>query len=751
MQETEVYKFNVTITNERYYNDESNWGVYVFSTKDDIPHLTKSTDIFNDEYKFISTLCGKMQRLYIGSEYEVQAELEYNSKYSSYQYNPISVIANTPKTNKEKLLFLQTVTSESIATQLLEYHPDIIEDIINGKIKKEEFDTSNIYGLGKYTFGRLYDRIIENYVISDIIIMLQPIGVTYNMIKRIIASEPNPSLLKEKLLENPYIITNIRGIGFKRADDLALKLKPELRHSTYRLTAYIQYFLRENGEDNGHTWVTIDELKTMVSSEINECYDLLPKLLESNTFLHINENRVGLKHMYTIERKISEILIEKTNTYISKFDFTKQEIEQAIKEAEIKQGFQYTEEQVSIIKQVLKTNVAFISGKAGVGKSTIARAILQAYKNKNMSITCVALSAKAAQRISEASGLSASTIHRALGAIGIDKFHYNHDCPLPTDVVFLDEASMVNARIFYDLLSALGENTRLIVSGDYLQLPPIGYGNVFSDVLKHNETFSSFQLTKVMRQAEKSGILYDANKIREGINPVASPDLKIVHGDLKDMYYMFRTNREALNNIAIKTFMSSIKTDGLDNVIIITPRRKDCLNSSFEINKQIQELLLGNEKKFIDKKYIKFYKGAKVMQTVNNYEKNIFNGEMGYVTDIKTQKVDGNEIKIMIVTFSDIITNNNKVVEYAEKEIDQLDLAYAITAHKGQGSGFKTVICIIDNTHYALLDSCLLYTMITRAKQRCLLLAEPSAFIKCIKTNKNITRKTWLSTFNEAC
>lgn len=748
VMDNEVFEFTATITGERYYNEESNWGVYVFSTEDDIPHLKKAIDQLNDEYLLVSTLCGKVQKLYLGSEYKVKAQVEYNSKYSSYQYKPISVIAQTPKSDKEKLLFLETMIRHDIATQLLEQYPTIIEDIINGKIKKECFDTSSIKGMGSYTFGRLYDNIIDNYVLSDVITMLQPVGVSYAMIKKLISNEPNPSLLKQKLEENPYIITNIRGIGFKKADSLALKIKPEFRKSIYRLTSFIQYYLRECGDNDGHTWISIDELKNSVANEIPECFDLLPQLLKSNTFLYSNtingNEHIGLKYMYDIEINIADILMEKISTKIDKFDFSEEDINKAIETAEKEQGFNYTEEQRNIIIDALKSNVAIISGKAGSGKTTISRAILQAYKDKSMSITCVALSAKAAQRISEATSLPASTIHRALVAEGLDKFHYNHDNPLVTDVVYLDEASMVNARIFYDLLSAIGESTRIIISGDYLQLPPIGYGNIFADTLNNEQSFKSYQLKKVMRQAEKSGILSDANKIREGINPIQKPELKIVHGELQDMFYMFRENREALNNIAIKTFLSSIEKDGLDNVVIVTPRRKDCLNSSAEINKKIQEILLGKEKKYVDKKYIKFYKGAKVIQNVNNYEKKIFNGEMGYIKDINIKNVDNNEVKMVYVEFDDAVTGDKKVVEYAENEISQLDLAYALTCHKIQGSGFKTVIGIIDNTHYALLDSCMLYTMLTRAKQRCLLLAEPSAFIKCIHTNKNVTRKTWL-------
>lgn len=748
MEDIKKYEFNARITGERYYNEDSNWGVFVFTTDEEIPHLQQSKDMFSEEIVPISTLCGKVQRLCIGAEYKITAEIEYNSKFSSYQYKPISAVACSPKNDRDKLIFLQTAVRDSVAKQLLERYPTIIEDIVSGKIKKEEFDTKGIKGLGSYTFNKMYDKIVDNYVISDIIVMLQPLGITYNMIKKLIIQEPNPSLLKQKLNENPYIVTSIRGIGFNKADALALKLKPELKESIQRLNAFVQHYLRKCGDDDGHTWVDLNSLKGEVSNNVPECYALFDECIKTNKHIHVETSgetvRVGMAYMYNVEKNIADIIINKEGVTHEKFLFKDDEIDSAIKKAEEKQGFVYTEEQINVIKNALEQNVSFISGGAGCGKTSIARGIMQMYSDRGMKITCVALSAKAAQRISEATGLPAMTIHRALGAIGFDKFTYNNDNKLPTDVIFVDEASMINAKLFYDLLQAVGEYTRIVVSGDHLQLPPIGYGNIFADILKRDDIFHCFKLTKVMRQAEKSGILSDATKIRKGKNPLEKPELKVVHGELNDMYYMFRDNRETLNRIAVNTFIKSIKTDGIDNVVIAVPRREGCLNSSFEINNEIQAVLMKDKEPIVDKKFIKFYKGDKVIQTTNNYEKKIFNGEVGYVKRNVSKTIDNECIDFIQVEFDDYSTGGKKIVEYENKELNQLNLAYALTVHKLQGDESKTVIGIVDNTHYALLDSCMLYTMITRAKNRCLLLCEPNAFIKCVRTNKNISRQTWL-------
>lgn len=738
----QIYKFKIIPIDERFYNEDTSWGVFNFTTQDDIPELKMYKDPFDKDAapQMMSTITGKMQKLYLGSEYNVEAHLEYNKKYDSWQYVPISITANMPKDYAAQLLFLKSMINESVAENLLAVYPNIVEEVANGE--RDAIDYDKVKGVREYTWNKIKEKIISNYVISDIIIMLQPLGVTYTMIKKLL-KDTSPALLKQELDENPYTLVRINGLGFKRVDDLALKLKPELKSSMYRLVAFVNYYLKDTGEQNGHTWVTLNKLKDSISDYVPECIDYLDMLLSSNTFLYIEGDKIGLKAYRNIEERIFNILKDKTLVNNPKFNFTDAEIETAILQAEREQGFQYTDEQVEKIREGLRSNVAVITAKAGAGKTTISRAFFNAYKNREMSISAMALSAKAAQRISEATGLSATTIHRGLGAKGLTEFTYNYDNPLPCDVVFVDEASMINARLFYDLVCAIGENTRLILSGDCKQLAPLGYGAVFSDIIDRKDVFDVLELTKVMRQAEKSGILSDANMIREGINPIQSPELKIVHGELEDMYYMFRNNREALKDIAIKTFLKSIDTDGIDEVVIAIPRKQDCINSANEINKIIQNLLVGNNK-YIDKGYIKFHLGAKVRQTVNNYDKNIFNGEIGYITDIYKRQEGSKQEEFCDVTFKDLRTGENKIIEYAKNELEQLDLSYAMTVHALQGSGYKTVIGIVDNTHYSLLDTCLLYTLITRAKKRCLLLAESDAFLKCLRTNNNTVRQTWM-------
>lgn len=748
MDEDEIYKFTAIITYEQYYSDDSTWGVFGFSTKDDIPFFTKPTKTFDpfsdnktsdEENKKMSKLAGKMQHLVVGGEYVVKAKYKKDKKYGD-QYTPIAIYAIIPQSRETQLLFLKSMIPEWMADNLINAYPNVVNDVANGTLKT--IDYSLVKGVREITWNKIKEKIINNYLISDIISMLKPIGVTYAMIKKLLSEEPNPVLLKQELEKNPYIMTKIDGIGFRKCDDLALKLKPELIDSTQRLVAFIQYYFKELGESKGHTWCSEKILRAAISNNIYECCNKVNWLLENNDFLHIDNGRIGLKYYYDIEMQIYHLILNKSQIETT-INISDEAIDKAIKHAEEEQGFDYVVEQLDTIHKSLHRTVSLITGKAGTGKTSIVRAIVKAYMENNYMMTASALSAMAAQRITEATEFPAMTIHRTLGCQGLNDFTYNKDNHLITDVAFLDEGSMVNASLFLHWLEAIGDNTRIIISGDHKQLPPIGFGNVFSDLIEMFDDSVVSKLVKPMRQAEKSGILVDANKIRENINPISEKlQPRIIHGELQDMYYMFRTNRQSLFNIAVKTFIKSVESDGIDNVVITVPRRKDCLNSTTEINKVIQNELLGDVLQSIDGFDTTFKLGAKVMQTVNDYDKNVFNGEIGYVTKISERYEGKKKEEYCEVTYTDIF-GKDKIIEYTKKELAALDLAYAMTVHKLQGAGRKTVIGIIDNTHHQLLDNCMLYTLLTRAKKRCLLLAEPEAFLQCIRTSHN-NRNTWM-------
>ena len=743
---SEEYTFELTPDYEMFYSDSSSFGVYKFNTKSELPHLTGNPDLFDHTVTYSGVLSGRMQKLYLGDTYNVVAKPVYNKKYSNWQYEPISIQAAIPKSEEQQRAFLRSILTEKQTDTLMAAYPNIVEDIMDGK---DDVDLSKLNGIGETTYGIIKKKIIDNYVISDILAMLQPLGVTIRTIKSLEKWEANPVLLKKQLIQNPYILTKIRGFGFKKVDTLALKINPESKCSKERLEAYIVYYLQEVGDSYGHTWVAIDTLKSNVRDNVIECIDLFDKYIDDdqvkeNPLLEIGEgNKIGLKRYYNVEEYIFNKVMDMKN--VEPIAVTEDNIIDGLKEAEDKQGFELTKEQKEVVINSFKNNITIISGKAGCGKTASIRSILTIYSKAGYQIGCCALSAKAAMVIRESTGFTATTIHRMLGCQGTNKFRYNKDNPLPFNVLFIDEGSMISADIFYLIFQAIKAQTKLIICGDNGQLPPIGYGNIFNDLLGMGEYLNCYELTKVMRQAADSGITSDANVIRSGSNPIDKPELKIVTGKLKDMTYMFRDDRDVLNKLAIKAYMGAIKTYGVDDTLIGVPRKKDCINSTGRINEAIQELLLPDETRMIVYGTRRYKLGAKVIQKVNNYEKNVFNGDIGYITDVSTTIRDGQKMNTFTVEYKS--GEGTKTIEYEQGEVDQIDLAYAMTIHSLQGSGYKAVIIVIDNTHFALLDNCLLYTAITRAKKKCLVLAEPYAFKKCISENKTSKRQTWFENF----
>lgn len=720
----EIYKFKAIPTEVRYYNEESAWGCYIFNTYDDIPQTKEGYNGVG-----IGTLAGKMQMLSLGLEYEVTASLEYNKKYQRYNYVPQTVISIKPKTISQQARFLETIVTKRQAESILKEYPNVIEDVIDGK----EIDVKKIKGIGEKTWESIKCRIEKNYVISDILTLLSPLGISIQSIQKLLNYENNPVLLKQKLKNNPYILTKINGIGFKKADEIALKITPNIKVSNYRVVAFVRWYLNSIANDSGDTWVYRKTLDNAVRDNINECYELYEKFMQEQEFggkmLVLKEDKVGLKYIYDTEYAI----VRKLDQLNSVEPVWNIDIDVGIKRAEQELGFLYTDEQKKTIRDCCENNVVIITGQAGTGKSTILRGLIEIYKD--YIIACCALSAKAAQRIVEATGHDASTIHRLLGYSN-GGFTFDENAPLGCDVLVLDEASMVNAEIFLSLLSAVKSGTKVIICGDDEQLPPIGCANIFHDLLRMDK-YSCVKLTKILRQAERSGIITDSRKIRQNEYPIESPEPMIVTGELQDMTYVFRKDKEKMRTLGINTYLKTVEEHGVDDTILITPCKQHRVNCTEELNKIIQDRLIPASSPSVSYGKKEFRVGAKVIQRVNDYEKNVFNGEIGKVIEISDK--DKKRGTLTSVKFSD-----NKVIEYTRSELASLELAYALTVHVTQGSGYDNVIILVDNSHYKLLDSCLLYTAVTRAKKKCLLISEPSAFSMCIK-NKASERKTWLS------
>jgi len=762
------YKFDIMITSKRFYNETTNWGVFGFSTttKEEIPHLDKD-DFDNVRYGVIT---GGVQLLEVGTEYEFNGFIEYNKKYKSYNFVPKSVRLKVPTTLDEQKRFLESIATYRETKLLLEAYPNLVDMILNDEV----VDVSGIKGIGDKTMDKIKTKVLDNYVLMDLLVMLSPYGITYNQIKKISSLETNPMLIKQRIEENPYILTEVRGLGFKKVDTIALKLNPDLVVSDLRAKEYIKYILEEFASGDGHTIVSRNKIIAKARKDIKECMDIIKEIFDNEekeqTFLYVDGKVVGsLKH-YRQELSILNHLNRINNAESRLSDISDEEIDKTIKETEIEQGFTFTDQQKDAIHGSTKSNVLVISGNAGSGKTTLINCMYKVLSKLKAKVTVTddfdnsgreylrrpiinqcSLSAKASRRMIETTGRDAITIHRLLKWTG-GSFEYNNLNKLDTDIVIADEFSMNNIYISLALFQAIPDGATLVIVGDVFQLPAIGAGAPLYDLLMYSD-FTKFSFTKVHRQAEKSGILMDANTIRENRNPIKEFKTKVVSGELKDMIYIFKNDKNVMRDFAIKSYLSAIDKFGIDNVAIIVPRRQKVTNSSDEINKILQEKLVprvnGEYIQYGDKE---FRTGDKIIQKVNNYDYDVVNGESGFVRNIfETVNDQGNTVKMIKNDYGlDILgvdKSRIKYVEYEMSEIGQLELFYGGTVHSWQGSQVSVVIGIIDGSHYKMLDSTLLYTLMTRASEKCLLIADTKSFRQCVQTNKTIVRETFLSKF----
>lgn len=737
MEKQNEYIFNATITKMRFYNSDSSWGVFEFKTEDNIPFLYDfSVDTFNlsglssnNIIEKRGIVSGKMQMLNEGSEYVIRG-IPKNDKRFGQQYEPICISSTIPKTKEQSKIFLKTLVSDTLADSLLGEYPNVISDVVNDS--NYNIDVSKVNGFGMTRWLEVKNKIIENYSLSDIIVLLSPLGVSFNMIKKLLDFEPNTAILKEKILNEPYILTKINGLGWKKIDSLALKLRPESQNSKERLCAFVKYYLTDVADGNGDTVIPISELKTAIANNVPTCKEHFEWALEQDNFLTVIDNYVGLSKYYNIEKYIFNELKRRNNICVYN-DFSDCEIEGAIKEAEQEQGFCYTEQQKNAINKILHRNVSLLVGYAGVGKSSISRAIVKAFKRKGLIISGCALSAMAALRLKESANVSSTTIHRLLGWDG-NGFVFNEHNKLNTDLLIIDEASMCNIQIIKSLISAIPDKAMILFVFDDGQLPPIGAGNIASNLLKYFDSDSKAILDKVMRQSNESAVLSDANKVRVGINPVVENQSGwISHGDNKDLVYGFFNDKEKIHSLAIKTYLNQISSSDINDTLFVCPK-KEGLNSVQSFNEEIQNYLFDNGIQKIVCGNKEFKVGARVMCVKNDSSRGVYNGTMGKVVSVNDK---GAEIEFYLPDDTTVVSKYSKNEMFSD-----IELGYCVTIHKSQGSGFKNVIIVMDMSSFIMLDKTILYTAITRAKKRAMILCQPEALGQCLKTN-HAKRKTW--------
>lgn len=682
-----------------------------------------------------------------GTLYNIVAEYVHDEKYGD-QYNLVSIVPsiefgeNDPKGKKQ---FLLSIFTELQVQEMYE----ALDDPFTALKENNAAELVKIKGCGMKNAAIWSDKFNRNLGMAKIFTELEDYELSNNMIEKLIDKYKSPELVIEKVKNNPYILaTEVKGIGFKKADKIALAGGLD-EYGPERIGAFIVYYLEECGE-NGLSWIESDHLCGAILDALGEevpdiNISLAIQSLGEKLWWSEDKERIGLRRYYDIEHKIAEELIRlrDAESHI-KYDNWKDKVSALEK----RQGWEYTEEQLDGIQTGLYNNVTVITGLSGTGKTSVVKGILTSLPNCDF--VQVALSGRAASRLTEVTGKEGATIHRTLGYPLGDKqgFVYHDEKPLPYDLYILDEISMVDSFLLYYLLRAIPSGSKVYLLGDVGQLESIGAGNIAHDIIDSGEIATVF-LTKIHRQAAKSAIVTESIKVRNSQQLVDKDWVGTeTRGELQDLTIKCFSDKSNTYHEVIRTFKHYFEADNfniMETQIIVPIKSRGDANTR-KLNNAIQEIY--NPDPMNHKMSYQIYKdgatytlreGDKVINKVNNYKTNpfIYNGNMGILERIAYDEDMDDEV--MVINFKAI-----GQVKVPKKYWKNIELAYAITVHSDQGSEHDNIIFGLDFASYSLLSKELVYTGITRARKKCELIAQTGALRMAIATEGVSKKQTHL-------
>jgi len=602
-------------------------------------------------------------------------------------------------------------------------------------IEAEPDRLREVDGIGPVRAKRITDAWAEQKIVREIMVFLHSHGVGTARAVRIYKTYGADAV--QVMTENPYrLARDIRGIGFKTADAIAMKLGIE-KTALIRVRAGISYALTE-AMDEGHCGLPKDELVPLAVDLLDVPRELVLTALD----LELAEGAVVadtvgetscifLGGLYRAEQVIAERILRLANRTLP---WPYIDPEKALPWIEQKTGLSLAERQVAAIRLALVSKVLVITGGPGVGKTTIVNSILRILSAKGVTLLLCAPTGRAAKRMTEATGFEAKTIHRTLE---VDRkaggFKRNSDNPLDCDLLVVDETSMVDVLLMQALLKAVPDNAALLVVGDIDQLPSVGPGQVLADVIA-SSAVPVVRLTEVFRQAAQSRIITSAHKINQG----SIPDLSKPEGD-SDFYFVQADDPEtAVPRIVDLVKMRIPQRFGLDpirDIQVLCPMNRGGVGVH-SLNIELQAALNPAGDRKVERFGWTFAPGDKVMQIENDYDKDVYNGDIGYIDDVDP---DAGELTVSF---------DGRAITYGFGELDTLVPAYAATIHKSQGSEYPAVVIPLMTQHYTMLQRNLLYTGVTRGKRLVVLVGQKKAVAIAVKNVSGRRRwsklKEWL-------
>ena len=677
--------------------------------------------------------------------YSFKGEIVQHRKYGTQ----LSAIVVEPVIEKDKeaiVSYLSSSIFQGVGRKTAELIVDTLGVDALDKIYENKDSLFNIKGIPEQRKDTIYATIVANKQTQDIILKLNEYNLSNNLILKIYNFYKHNTL--RIITESPYsLIKDIKGINFKTVDKIAETNEIAANDRERILYGFI-YTINSFCFSTGNTYISKNTLLyntfnilyssrniAVTKEDILSSYDCA---LDTGKLIEI-EDRVFLPEIYYSEYSIYSD-ISKRLELEDGFDISDSLLDKYIEEVEDELEISYDIVQIAAIKNCIKNNFAILTGGPGTGKTTIILAVIKIFqKIKNYSLhdlldesrsilTLCAPTGKAAKRMSESTGFYASTIHKAIGWSTEDENmeEFVSEKFIKSELVIIDESSMIDVFLMYNLLKIINKDAKIILVGDNDQLPSIAPGNVLNDLI-NSKAISTVKLNKIFRQSEHSSIINISHSIKNNI-----PFDILENFDDKEF---ISANKNEMINVISAIYDDLIKGSAKENIQILAPIYKGTSGIN-EINMAIQSRFNDNEEQ-IEYGELIYKVNDRVMQLVNRPEDNIFNGDIGYIEEIYKE---GNKVKI-------VIDYDGNYVTYEKTELNQITLSYACSIHKAQGSEFENVIIpFIDNYNF-MLNKNLTYTAITRAKKKLILCGSSNVFYKSIEPTNVVTRQTALEWF----
>ena len=701
-----MIKIRAVIEHITYQNSENGYSILKGKVKD-----------HND----LVTLVGTMLEVPVGSVLLCEGDWKIDRKYGQ-QFIVQSFEEVMPATVYGIEKYLGSGLVKGIGPKFAKL---IVRQFGTDTIEVIETDIERLYevpGIGKKRVEKIRESWEKQKDIKNVMLFLQGYGVSTAYAAKIYRCYGKESI--DKVNENPYrLADDIWGIGFKTADGIANKMGYE-KNDLRRCKSGLTYTLSQLS-DEGHVYAEQEQLlksaMELLESDQDPIVQAMKEMVETEQLI-MDGDVIYLPPFYYAEIGTANNLKGLMNCMAKKAA----PIQPNIEAITLQTGIEYDEVQVAAIRQAVNSKVMVLTGGPGTGKTTTTQGIIAALKTMGYSILLAAPTGRAAKRMSEATGMEAKTIHRLLEYNPTDGYKRNDENPLEGDVLIVDECSMIDILLMNNLVKALPETMHLILVGDIDQLPSVGAGNVLRDIID-SERVPVVRLTRIFRQAQTSRIVMSAHAINEGKFP------DISNGKDTDFFFIKNDDADAVAT-AIVDLVKNRLPKGYhmpsSMIQVLTPMQRGVVGSA-NLNLILQEAL-NPTKEGLSRGGYNFRKGDRVMQIRNNYDKEVFNGDLGYIESVNQ------EDRTLIVNFEE------RLVEYEVSELDELSLAYATTIHKAQGSEYPIVVMPVLMKHYVMLQRNLIYTGITRAKKVCVLIGSTKALAYAIHNLTVSNRNTKL-------